>query len=90
MDELAKAIAGALRTVLDRGGRFPFATCCLAANGSMVYGRYDAGTGCGVWVPLADYMVDDAMVLPVNMLLIDGNGAAHRIIIETSGQPVYH
>jgi hypothetical protein len=84
---LSEELGQCLEALLNDGFVLPIYFTCMAANGTMVYGRYAlgdeaAGLGCDV---LASYGPDDAFTLPINIIFVDHVGKAARVIFGEDG-----
>ena len=74
-----------------RGIKFPWLITAVAINGSVLALRVtSAREGKGIKVEtLAEQHVDDAMVLPIHFLVVDGKGEAHLASI-TKAKVTFH
>src|SRR5262249_1025370 len=63
---------------VKQGGAFPVTLACVAANGSALILRYSTDDGADDVSSdiLADYVEGDGYELPMNIMVVDGNGRA--------------
>ena len=92
MNVLTQQLGNILTECLERGMQLPFTTAVLALNGSLLAVRYvpaDDGEGCQCEV-LAERSVGGSFRLPINIMVVDANGDAARILIGQSGETTFH
>ena len=85
-EELQEQFVEALNHCIDAGMKLPFIVCAVSPNGSVLVTRINEGRGPD---PLAQHFEDHAFKTPVNIMVVDHNGEAARIVIpgvETSYQ----
>jgi hypothetical protein len=92
MDPIQHMIVDALEKLGAAGWEAPIFFVAVAANGSMVYGRYDATDAGGLEATLlAEHIEDAALMLPINMMMSNTEGEAIRLSINKPDDPiVYH
>ena len=92
MDPIQQMIVDALKKLGDEGWETPIFFVAVAANGSMVYGRYDATDEGGLEATmLAEHIEDEALLLPINLMMSNAEGEAVRLSIQKAEGPiVYH
>jgi hypothetical protein len=85
-------ISEALEKLLEDEWEPPFYFAAISANGSFLCGQYDANDQGGLEAKtVAEHIEDDAFMLPINMMITDGQGEAVRLSIQNPGEPVvYH
>ena len=79
MEELQKHLVEALNRCIDNGMKLPFIVCAVSANGSMLSMRFNEGRDLE---PLAQRLEGDVFTTPVNIMVVDHNGEAARLVIE--------
>ena len=92
MDPIQKMIVDALKKLGEDRWETPIFFVAVAANGSMVYGRYDAtDEGRLEATMLAEHIEDEGLMVPINMMMSNAEGEAVRLSIQKSDGPiVYH
>jgi hypothetical protein len=92
MDPITEMIVDALKKLQADGWDLPIYFAAIAANGSMICGRFDANDEGGVeTTTIAEHFEDDGLRVPINMMLTNGEGEAVRLSIQNQGEPmVYH
>lgn len=85
---LGAQISACLEEAIERGMQLPFTMVFVAANGSLMAGRYeisDSGEGltCDV---VAEHVLEPGFVLPVNAMLVDSSNEALRMVINPDGR----
>jgi hypothetical protein len=82
-EELGNTIREALEHYQDQGRPLPYLLVACSINGVVTAARYSKG-GNGL---LTEMLVDakEVMLLPLNMMLIDGGGEAARILVFKGG-----
>jgi hypothetical protein len=83
LDELGNTIHEALEHYQDQGRPLPYLLIACSINGVVMAARYSKGED----RLLAEMLVEakDVMLLPLNMMLIDGEGEAARILVFKGG-----
>ena len=67
-----------------RGWQRPFTMVAVGVNGAAVGVRHDRGEG----EPLFQH--GGLLTLPINVMIVDANGAAARVLIRTDGSTTFH
>lgn len=83
---LSDQVSDALQTCVDRGMAIPFTVVAVGANGSLFALKFDGKDG----HPIAEHYVNDTFRAPVNIIVVDANGAALRIVIGKDGDKTIH
>jgi len=78
---LYEALLPQLKAILDDGGSLPIRMVVVGANDAMVFSRFDRETDDLTETILAEYPEPDELVLPLNILLVDGAGKARGITL---------
>jgi hypothetical protein len=86
MEELQEDLAEMLRQCIDNGMQLPFIVCVVSQNGSVLVTRFNEGRGPNT---LAQHFENGAFKTPVNIMVVDHDGQAARIVIK-SGKISYH
>jgi|SoiMethySBSTD1v2_1073268.scaffolds.fasta_scaffold385248_1 hypothetical protein len=84
MEEVTNQIAILLEECHERGMPLPYLLVAVAINGSIMACRYvESESGEELDAEVLVKAVDDKMVLPINVMLVDANGEAVRLLITT-------
>jgi hypothetical protein len=86
MEELQEDIAEILSHCIDKGMKLPLILCSIGINGSVLVVRVNDGREPDT---LAEYLENDAFNLPINIMVIDRDGEAARVVIN-GGVISYH
>jgi hypothetical protein len=72
-----------LRTMLARGFEPPLVCTTVGANGSVLVIRMDWAEGGSLGADIVTQdTIDDAFALPTNVMFVDSNGEAARVVLE--------
>jgi hypothetical protein len=84
MDYVASHLRAILEELVDRGFESPLHFVALGKNGSLLAGRYDWWGGLeSLRVTVtAQAIPEDGFALPVNLLFVDIDGDAARVVID--------
>jgi hypothetical protein len=85
--ELAKSLAGALEQCLAIGFQTPLHVAAIAVNGAGMVVRYDQVEQGLAAHHLADFVGEDGLTLPINLMITDTRGEAARIVIGQDNSP---
>jgi len=78
MEELQEHFVEVLRQCIDNGMKLPFVVSAISPNGSALVMRINDGRGPDT---LAQHFEDDAFKTPVNIMVVDHDGEAARVVI---------
>jgi hypothetical protein len=92
MESLTELFVDAINTRLADGWHLPIFFSAIAANGSVLSGRYEENAEGRVETKIvAEHFENDVFILPINMMLTNVEGEAVRLSIQNPGEPVvYH
>jgi hypothetical protein len=79
MEELQEHFVEILRQCIDNGMKLPFILCAISPNGSVLVTRINEGRGPDT---LAQHFEDPGFKTPVNMVVVDHDGEAARVVIR--------
>ena len=82
-EELGNTIREALDHYQDQGRPLPYVLVACSINGVVMAARYSKGDNGLITEMLVD--AKEFMLLPLNMMLIDGAGEAARILVFKGG-----
>jgi hypothetical protein len=86
---LIEQIAEALGAVLEDGFVAPLHVACVARNGSLHYARYVLNDGGGLDLEVLSSHDENGMfVFPINVVIVDSEGDAARVVIKAIDQRV--
>jgi hypothetical protein len=85
MEELQEHFVEVLRQCIDNGMKLPFIVCAISPNGSVLVTRINEGLGPDT---LAQHFEDQGFKTPVNIMVVDYDGEAARVVI-TGGEISY-
>jgi hypothetical protein len=94
MSEDEKAITSAITNALDRATKsgmvLPFILVAVGTNGAIIAVRYTLNEDYGTLdaEPLMQ-TATSAMGLPINIMIVDANGEAARLVVRPDGSRVY-
>jgi len=77
----------ALQACLDRGMRMPFIVALVALNGSVSVWRYARDEEAEI---LVEHMIGKGFEPPINVMIVDAEGEATRVVIAKVGEITYH
>lgn len=85
-------LAEVLEKLLAAGFQPPLHFAAIAKNGSVLAGRYDAvADGSLDATMLAQALVEDMFLVPVNMMFVDHRGEVARVVLSADREPlVFH
>src|SRR5579859_1226295 len=87
MDNLAEKLGEVVRALLDKGFVPPIRCACITANGSLIYVEYRPNAeGQGLATDVLAEHDDRAYRLPMNVLFVDNEGDAARVLIAPGGE----
>ena len=87
LNNLSDKLGEVVRTLLEKGFVAPIRCACITANGSLIYVEYQPraeGEGLETNV-LAEHEVG-AYRLPMNVVFVDNEGDAARVLIQPGGE----
>ncbi|UPK39733.1 hypothetical protein IVB18_22420 [Bradyrhizobium sp. 186] len=79
MEELQEHFVEVLRQCIDDGMKLPFILCAMSPNGSVLVTRINEGRGPDT---LAQHVEDNAFKTPINVVVVDHDGEAARVVIR--------
>jgi uncharacterized protein (DUF302 family) len=82
MEELQEHILEALRHCIEIGMKLPFVVCAVGTNGSVLVTRINEGREPDT---LAQHSEDHGFTTPVNIMVVDQDGEAARVVIKGGG-----
>ena len=86
MEGLTELLANVLNKCQQRGMPLPYLLVAVAINGSIMGARYVQHGGRGLDAEfLVEHTVDDMMMLPMNIMIVDAKGEAVRVLITKEG-----
>ena len=80
-------IATALTQLIEAGFEPPLYVASVALNGTLIYGVYRKVKRHLEYEVLAEHRVNDEMVLPVNLMVVDRHGEAARVVFAVDSSP---
>jgi hypothetical protein len=79
LEVFSKQFGEVLAELGESGAKLPFYVVALAVNGTMYFVRIDSY---GNAEPLAEYTQKPGFQLPINIMVVDGNGDAWRVLMS--------
>jgi|EndMetStandDraft_4_1072995.scaffolds.fasta_scaffold216687_2 hypothetical protein len=79
MEELQEHLAQALSQCINNGMKLPFIVCAISPNGSVLVTRVNEGREPDA---LAQHFENDTFTPPINIMVVDHNGEAARVVIS--------
>jgi hypothetical protein len=91
-DAIARLLVEVLAACLDRGMALPFTVAAVGVNGSILAVRYtsSADQDRPVATGIAEHVEGTEFSLPINIMVVDQNGDAVRIVIDPEGHRTFH
>jgi hypothetical protein len=82
LQELQDHFVEAINRCIENGMKLPFIVCAASPNGSVLAVRFNDGRGPDM---LAEHFENHTFTTPLNIMVLDQNGEAARVVIDKEG-----